>query len=98
MSIQTTTTGPTTGSDGAESRPFEINVSDDELADLRSRINATKCPDRETDPSQGVQLETIKSLAGYWATDYDLARRVDPALHDAHELGSDIRIVEQALE
>jgi len=28
----------------------------------------------ETDPSQGVQLETIQSLAAYWATDYDWRR------------------------
>jgi Epoxide hydrolase N terminus len=54
-----------------EIRPFEIDVSDDELSDLRSRISATKWPDRETDASQGVQLETIRALAGYWATDYD---------------------------
>jgi Epoxide hydrolase N terminus len=38
---------------------------------LRSRISATKWPDREIDPSQGVRLETIQALAGYWATDYD---------------------------
>jgi pimeloyl-ACP methyl ester carboxylesterase len=63
MSIQT--------SSATEVRPFEIDVSDDELTDLRSRINATKWPDRETDDSQGVQLETIQALAAYWATDYD---------------------------
>ncbi len=74
MSIETTTTEPATSSDGTEIRPFEINVSDDELTDLRDRINATRWPDRETDPSQGVRLETIKSLAGYWATDYDWRR------------------------
>ena len=74
MSIETTTTEPATSSDGTEIRPFEINVSDDELTDLRSRINATRWPDRETDPSQGVQLETIQSLARYWATDYDWRR------------------------
>jgi pimeloyl-ACP methyl ester carboxylesterase len=55
----------------AEIRPFTIGVPEEELADLRSRINATKWPDRETDPSQGVQLETIQALASYWATDYD---------------------------
>ena len=64
MSIQTTT----------EVGRFEIEVSDDELTDLRSRINATKWPDRETHASQGVQLETIQALAGYWATDYDWRR------------------------
>jgi pimeloyl-ACP methyl ester carboxylesterase len=52
-------------------RPFTFDVSDEELDDLRSRINATKWPDREVDPSQGVQLETIQALAGYWGTDYD---------------------------
>jgi pimeloyl-ACP methyl ester carboxylesterase len=54
-----------------EIRPFEIEVSDEELDDLRNRINATRWPDRETDPTQGVQLEVIQALAGYWATDYD---------------------------
>jgi pimeloyl-ACP methyl ester carboxylesterase len=39
--------------------------------DLRRRVSATRWPDRETDPSQGVRLETIRALAEYWATDYD---------------------------
>src|SRR5919204_414876 len=63
---------PSTKSAAAEDvRPFTIEVSDEQLADLRSRINATKWPDREIDPSQGVRLETIQALASYWATDYD---------------------------
>ncbi len=62
---------PSQATTATELRPFEIDVSDDELADLRSRIDATKWPDRETDASQGVQLETIQALARYWATDYD---------------------------
>ena len=75
MSNQTTTaTEPTTGSHGVQIRRFKIDVSDDELADLRSRINATKWPDQETHASQGVQLDTIQALAGYWATDYDWRR------------------------
>jgi pimeloyl-ACP methyl ester carboxylesterase len=52
-------------------RPFNIEVSEGELTDLRRRVSATKWPDRETDPSQGVRLETIQALARYWATDYD---------------------------
>jgi pimeloyl-ACP methyl ester carboxylesterase len=55
-------------------RPFEFEVTDDELDDLRSRVKATKWPDRETDPSQGVQLDTSQALARYWATDYDWRR------------------------
>ena len=70
--------GQTTGSadveasgDGVAIRPFNVDVPEEELTDLRSRINATKWPDRETDASQGVQLATIQALASYWGTEYD---------------------------
>jgi pimeloyl-ACP methyl ester carboxylesterase len=56
---------------GAEIRPFTFEVYDEELEDLRNRINSTKWPDREVDPSQGVQLDTIQALADYWANEYD---------------------------
>ena len=54
-------------------RPFIIDVPEAELADLRTRINATRWPEKETvaDATQGVQLATIQKLARYWATDYD---------------------------
>jgi pimeloyl-ACP methyl ester carboxylesterase len=52
-------------------RPFTFSVSDEELADLRRRVEATRWPDRETDPVQGVHLDTIQALARYWANDYD---------------------------
>jgi pimeloyl-ACP methyl ester carboxylesterase len=65
------TTASTKSATRQEIRPFTIEVSDEELEDLRSRVNATKWPDREVDPSQGVQLETAQALADYWATDYD---------------------------
>jgi pimeloyl-ACP methyl ester carboxylesterase len=63
-------------------RPFEIHASDDTLADLRRRIEATRWPDRETvaDQSQGVQLATIRELARYWATAYDW-RKVEAKLN-----------------
>jgi pimeloyl-ACP methyl ester carboxylesterase len=54
-----------------EIRPFNVDVPDEALEDLRRRIEATRWPDREVDPSQGVQLETIQALADYWANDYD---------------------------
>src|SRR5262245_17414357 len=69
--MSTETTGTATGSEGAEIRAFNVEVSDDELTDLRDRIHSTRWPDRETDPSQGVRLETIQALADYWATHYD---------------------------
>src|SRR5277367_1241218 len=54
-------------------RPFQVNVPEAELTDLRRRVSATKWPERETvaDDTQGVQLTTIQKLARYWATDYD---------------------------
>ena len=54
-------------------RPFEIEVAQEDLDDLRRRIAATRLPSRElvADRSQGVQLATIQELARYWATDYD---------------------------
>src|SRR5215207_1497485 len=54
-------------------QPFRVNVRDEELAELRRRIAATRWPSKELvgDRSQGVQLATIQELARYWATDYD---------------------------
>jgi pimeloyl-ACP methyl ester carboxylesterase len=63
-------------------RPFKISVPDQELADLRRRIVATRWPDKETvaDQSQGVRLATMKKLAQYWATDHDW-RKVEARLN-----------------
>ena len=54
-------------------RPFQVNMPEAELTDLRRRINATRWPDEETvdDSSQGVQLAFMQALARYWATDYN---------------------------
>src|ERR1700716_3520963 len=54
-------------------RPFRVSVPDEQLADLRRRIAATRWPEKETvaDDTQGVQLATIQELARYWMTDYD---------------------------
>jgi pimeloyl-ACP methyl ester carboxylesterase len=67
--------GPATaGAQQPESiRPFRVNIPNEDLADLRRRINATKWPERETvsDASQGVQSSTMHALASYWGTEYD---------------------------
>jgi pimeloyl-ACP methyl ester carboxylesterase len=55
-------------------RPFQVDVPQAALDDLRRRIADTRWPDREVDPSQGVRLETIQALARYWATEYDWRR------------------------
>src|SRR3954449_604088 len=62
-----TTTGDTT------IRPFTIDVPEADLADLRTRIAATRWPEKEgvEDASQGVQLATMQALARYWETEHD---------------------------
>lgn len=54
-------------------RPFRVNVPEEEITELKRRINATRWPDKETvaDQSQGTPLGTIQELARYWANEYD---------------------------
>ena len=54
-------------------RPFTVNVPQEALDDLRSRIVATRWPEKETvdDQSQGPQLATMRALARYWLDKYD---------------------------
>src|SRR5215217_6411350 len=56
-----------------EVRPFHIDVPEEDLVDLRRRIEATKWPEKETveDQSQGPRLATMQALARYWAEEYD---------------------------
>jgi pimeloyl-ACP methyl ester carboxylesterase len=63
----------TQAKDQAAIRPFSVNIPEDALTDLRSRITATRFPTRQLvdDRSQGVQLETLKALVDYWSTEYD---------------------------
>src|SRR5580765_5794916 len=60
----------------------KVNVPEAELTELRTRINATRWPERETvsDATQGVQLATTQALANYWAKEYDW-RRVEARLN-----------------
>ena len=73
---------PSAAAEEKSIRPFQINVPEDALVDLRRRIAATRWPDKEsvTDQSQGVQLATIQALARYWATDYDW-RKIEAKLN-----------------
>jgi pimeloyl-ACP methyl ester carboxylesterase len=54
-------------------RPYHISISQEALIDLRTRVNATRWPDKETvtDQSQGVKLQQIQNLVQYWGTTYD---------------------------
>ncbi|MGZ5869551.1 MAG: epoxide hydrolase N-terminal domain-containing protein, partial [Croceibacterium sp.] len=67
---------------GSEIRPFTYHASNEELADLRRRVKATKFPNRETvpDATQGVQLAAAQAIASYWASEYDW-RKVEARLN-----------------
>ena len=62
--------------------PFSVSYPQDQLDDLRRRVAATRWPDKETvaDDTQGVQLDTVRKLADYWADDYDW-RKVEARLN-----------------
>src|ERR1044072_2006943 len=59
-----------------EVRPFQTAIPDEQIADLRRRIAATRWPSKELvdDRSQGAHLATLQELARYWASDYDFGR------------------------
>jgi hypothetical protein len=46
-------------------RSFQVEIPEEELAELRRRIEATRWPSKELveDRSQGVQLATMQALA-----------------------------------
>src|SRR5688572_10873934 len=54
-------------------RPFQVEIPEEELAELRRRIEATRWPSKQLVAAscQGVQLATLRELARYWGTDYD---------------------------
>jgi len=85
-------------------RPFHVNVPEGELTELRTRINATRWPERETvpDASQGVQLATMQALAHYWATKYDW-RKIEAKLNTLPQFiteidGLDIHFISRPFE
>jgi pimeloyl-ACP methyl ester carboxylesterase len=59
--------------------PFTIEFPDEQIEDLRARIEATRWSGRELvpDATQGVQLATTRELIRYWGGDYDMSRVED---------------------
>ncbi|PRX26501.1 pimeloyl-ACP methyl ester carboxylesterase [Paraburkholderia sp. BL18I3N2] len=70
------------GGDKTAIRPLRVHAPESQLIELKSRIKATRWPDRETvtDASQGVQLATMQKLARYWVSGYDW-RKVEARLN-----------------
>jgi hypothetical protein len=57
--------------------PFRIDVSDEVLADLKSRLDNTRWPEAELvdDWSQGIPLSYVREVCEYWADGYDWRER-----------------------
>ena len=74
-----------------EMRPFSIDIPEEKLTDLQSRIAATRLPTKElvADRSQGVQLATVQGLARYWSADYDW-RKVEAKLNALPQFTTEI--------
>jgi hypothetical protein len=54
-------------------RPFRIDIPQEDLDDLRTRLAATRWPDQlpGTGWDYGIPLEVVRDLAGYWRDGYD---------------------------
>jgi len=62
--------------DSTDIQPFQIEIPDKQLDDLRQRVAETRWPTTELVPdrSQGVQRATVEELARYWTSGYDWRR------------------------
>src|SRR5829696_5447577 len=85
-----TSATPAAAAEDNSIRPFTVSFPQEEIDDLRRRINATRWPERElvTDAAsrriwstpaaagdtQGVQLATMQKLIQYWGTEYDWSK------------------------
>jgi pimeloyl-ACP methyl ester carboxylesterase len=85
--------------ENASIRPLPIDVPQEELDELRQRVQATRWPEQETvhDSSQGVPLATMQELIRYWGSDYDFGRlgeRLSAVPHFVTEIdGLDIHFI-----
>src|SRR3954453_16944249 len=74
-----------------EIRPFSVEVPEEELANLRRRIEATRWPTKELveDRSQGVQLATMQELSRHWTNGYDW-RKAEARLNSLPQFTTEI--------
>jgi pimeloyl-ACP methyl ester carboxylesterase len=86
-----TSVAPGAAVESSAIRPFHVEAPEEELADLRRRIAATRWPEKETvaDESQGVQLAAMQELIRYWGTEYDF-RRVEARLNELPQFSTEI--------
>ena len=63
----------TAPADPAAIRPFQVDVPEPVLADLRERLRGTRYPDEipGSDWGYGTNLAYLKELVGYWTDEFD---------------------------
>jgi pimeloyl-ACP methyl ester carboxylesterase len=66
----------TTADTTTQISPFQIEIPEEQIQDMRERVVAARWPTKELVPdrSQGVQLATLQQLARYWTNGYDWRR------------------------
>ena len=78
------------------SQPFTVEISNQEIEDLKQRLQLTRWPEKETpdDWTQGIPLAYTQEVVSYWLNEYDmqsLAKRLAPYDHFKTEIdGLDI--------
>lgn len=72
-------------------RPFQVQIPEEALVDLRKRVQATRWPDKETvnDQSQGVPQARLQELVRYWGTSYDW-RKIEAKLNALPQFTTEI--------
>ena len=60
----------------SEITPFRAEITGAQIDDLRSRLERTRWPEKETvdDWSQGIPMAYVRDIADYWASEYDMQR------------------------
>ncbi|HJM37654.1 MAG TPA: epoxide hydrolase [Acidimicrobiales bacterium] len=71
--------------------PFVISVGDDEIADLKERLEKTRWPDHlpDTGWDYGIDANLVKELAEYWKDEFDW-RSFETYLNSFNNLTTDI--------
>ncbi|MGB1608899.1 MAG: epoxide hydrolase N-terminal domain-containing protein, partial [Ilumatobacteraceae bacterium] len=71
--------------------PFQAEVPEADLEDLRTRLAGARWPERETvdDWSQGVPLDYLREVAEHWRTAHDW-RRAERDLNSLDQFVTDI--------
>lgn len=61
----------------ADIRPFSIDITAQQITDLKARLALTRWPDKETpdDWSQGIPLGYMREIHDYWLNHYDWPAR-----------------------